>query len=86
MAASPRFKVFTAEKEYIGSTKYVEDAAALVAVQGPGATIRDGHSKIVWTESDPHTPNSPGDGFAAESYDAVAIVVDGRVKTPIPTR
>lgn len=86
MGASPRFKIFTAEKEYIGSTKYVEDAAAIVALNGPGSTIRDGHSKVVWTESDPRIPNSPGDGFAAESYDAVAIVVDGRVTTPIPTR
>jgi hypothetical protein len=80
MGASPRFKIFTADKEYIGSTKYVEDAAAVVALNGDGATIRDGHSKVVWTEG------PSGDGSAAESYDAVAIVVDGRVVTPIPTR
>ncbi len=80
MGASPRFKIFTADNEYIGSTKYVEDAAAVVALNGPGSTIRDGHSKRVWVEG------PAGDGSAAESYDAVAIVVDGRVTTPIPTR
>lgn len=81
MGASPRrFKIFTAEKEYIGSTKYVEDAAAVVALNGPGSTIRDGLVKVVWTEGE------SGDGSAAESYDAVAIIVDGRVKIPIPVR
>jgi hypothetical protein len=70
MAASPRFKVYAADGEYRGSLKYVEDAAALVALLGRGATIRDGHRKVVWTEG--------VDGDAADSYDTVALHVHVR--------
>lgn len=42
MAASPDFKVYH-RNEYRAACKYVEDAAALVAVLGDGAQIRYGH-------------------------------------------
>ena len=67
MAASPRWKVYSAEGEYRAACRYIEDAAALVAALGQrGTTIRLGHraSATVWTDG--------VDGEAAESYDAVA--------------
>lgn len=66
MAATPRYKVYTAGGEYVAACKYPEDAAAILAMRGDGATIRDGHAKsdIVWTEG--------VDGQAGESYDQVA--------------
>lgn len=66
MAASPRWKVYGANGEYRASCKYPEDAGAIVALLGDGATIRDGHrsSKAVWTEG--------VDGTAGDSYDDVA--------------
>ena len=51
MAATPKYKVYL-WSEYRAACKYPEDAAALVAVLGKGATIRIGHSSgaIVWRE------------------------------------
>lgn len=71
MAASPRWKVYSADIEYRAACKYVEDAAALVAMLGDGATIRAGHRRIVWTEGQEAQP-------AAESYDFVYSVVHKR--------
>lgn len=73
MAASPRWKVYSAEGEYVSACRYVEDAAAVVALYGCVATIRDGHREVVWTEGDDK------DGCAADSYDHVADVVRTRV-------
>ena len=66
MAASPRYKVFSESGEYVAACKHAEDAAAIVACYGPGASIRLGHSKAatLYTEQD--------DCLAAESVDAVA--------------
>ena len=62
---------------------YAEDAGSFVAFLGDGATIRKGR-RILWTEGDPcqqypqvgedGTILAPtwGDGYASESYDAVA--------------
>ena len=73
MAATPRWKVYNADGEYIAATKHVEDAAALVALNGNGSTIRDGHSKkdIRWMEGTETFP-------AGESYDRVAISIFNR--------
>lgn len=70
MAATPRWKVFNSSGEYIAATKHVEDAAILVAANGNGSTIRDGHTKadIRWTEGSEDFP-------AGESYDRVSIRV-----------
>ena len=67
--ASPKYKIYTPDNEYIGCVKHPSDAAVLVSVQGDGATIRIGHAKrdIVYTEG--------VDGQAAESYDNVAELI-----------
>ena len=69
MAGSPRFKVYSSANEYVASIKYLEDAAAFVAIQGPGATVRNGHAKkaTIWTEGIT--------GNAYESYDYAAKVM-----------
>jgi hypothetical protein len=73
MASTPRFKIYSAAGEYLAATKYVEEAAAVVALQGQGATIRDGHERkhVVWTEG--------VDGEAFESYDNVCEMVHFRI-------
>lgn len=68
MAASPRFKVYSASGEYIGCAKYAEEAAALVALRGDGATVRLDHKHVVWTEGQE-------DQSAGESYDYAAGVM-----------
>lgn len=73
MAHAPIFKVYSADKEYIASTKYLEDAAALIAsTQSEGATIRYGHNQILWTEGSEEIP-------ASESYDRVAEIARKRI-------
>ena len=73
MAASPQWKVYR-DKEYVASCKYVEDAAAIVACSGEGATIRNGHREadIVWREGAEAI-------VAGESYDVVTETVQARV-------
>lgn len=71
MAASPRFKVFNADGVYVASCKFLEDAAALVAFNGAGAQIRDGHTRIIWSEGSEMQP-------AAESYDYVVKMAQSR--------
>lgn len=66
MAASPRWKVYSKEGEYLASFKHPEDAAVLLEMRGYGTTLRDGHTKVIWTES-PQTESG-------ESYDRVAHV------------
>jgi hypothetical protein len=72
MANSPRWKVYDHTGQYIASTKFIEDAAAVVALRGDGSQIRDGHSVVVWTEG-------KEDQSAGNSYDHVAIVVMDRL-------
>ena len=69
MAGSPQFKVYSSANEYVGSIKYLEDAAAFVSIQGEGATVRNGHAKkhSLWTEG--------VDGNAGESYDEAAVTM-----------
>jgi hypothetical protein len=74
MAASPKLKVYSASGEYLAACHYGEDAAALVSINGEGATIRAGHSKkdIVWTEG--------SEAFeAGNSYDSVAKLISERI-------
>lgn len=70
MAASPVWKVY-AGAEYVASCKYAEDAGALVAFRGDGASIRYRHTMIVWQEG----KEAQG---AAESYDHVAVICHQR--------
>lgn len=71
MSRAPKYKIYSADGEYLAATKRAEEAGAVVALLGVGATIRDGHStkRIVWTEG--------MDGTAGDSYDAVAKKVYG---------
>ena len=66
MGAAPRFKVYTAGGEYVAACKFPEDAAAICAAYGEGATIRDGHARVVFTNG--------AEADAGDSYDAVARV------------
>lgn len=72
MAGTPRYKIYQ-DAEYMAACKYLEDAAALVAIMGAGATIRDGHARadILWTEG----AEKQG---AGESYDYVLDVCTQR--------
>ena len=67
MAGTPPFKVYSAEGSYLASFYVPEHAGMLLAGLGTeGTTIRKGHAKkhTVWTDG--------VDGWANESYDAVA--------------
>ena len=50
MAASPQWKVYDPAGVYQAACKEPEAAAVLASMYGAGATIRLGHSRIVWTE------------------------------------
>jgi len=71
MSSSPKYKVFNAVGEYVACCKHVEDAAAIIASYGDGASIRTGHAK-----KDTVYVNGV-DGNAGDSYDAVARHVYG---------
>lgn len=73
MAATPKFKVFSPDGEYIAACKYPEDAGALASLEGAGATIRTGHARrhIVWTEGI--------DGVAYYSYAVVEKTIRSKI-------
>ena len=72
MASSPIYKVYTADGEYIASVKLPDYGAILLAGLGQtGATIRDGHKRIVFTDM--------VDSDASNSYDEVAKIVYSRM-------
>jgi hypothetical protein len=66
MASAPRFKVYDAQGNYQAACKEPEAAGVLVSFYGDGATIRDGHARVVWREGSEDQP-------ASESYDHVAL-------------
>jgi hypothetical protein len=78
MAASPHLKIYSKTGEYLAACRYPEDAAALVAARGEGATIREGHSPkhTVWTEGKEEHP-------ASESFDFVRDTVRKRIRSRI---
>lgn len=71
MAASPQWKVYDSEGNYQAACKEIPAAACLVSFYGPMATIRNGHTTIVWTEEK--------DGIAADSYDTTHLRILGRI-------
>lgn len=75
MSATPALKIYNSIGVYIAACKHAEDAAAVVAMNGDGATIRDGHSTrdIVWREGSEAKP-------ASESYDFVANIIAERIE------
>ncbi len=70
MAGVPKWKVYRGG-EYIGSTKYAEDAAALVCLS-PWGVVKYDHRIVVWQEGSEEIT-------AAESYDLAADIMRGRV-------
>ncbi len=68
MSGVPNWKVFNPKGQYIASCKHPEDAGAIVACYGKGASIRWGHRKqdTMYTDG--------VDGSAGHSYDIVAEV------------
>ena len=73
MAQSPQFKVYDRNGTYQAACKEPQQAAALMAFLGEGATIRCGHGAIVWREG------RGEDGWACDSYDRVTVTVWDRV-------
>lgn len=73
MAATPRYKIYNPENQYVSACKYPEESAMLAACLGAGATIRDGHAvkDIVWAEGKEKQS-------ASESYDFVAETIARR--------
>ncbi len=67
MARAPKYKIYSAEKEYVACCKRPDDAGAIVALYGDGATIRLGHNTVLWCEGNESQP-------AGESYDYVAEI------------
>jgi hypothetical protein len=64
------FAVHNSSGDRVALIKHGEDAAAFVAIQGDGATVRFGR-KIVWTEG-------AEDISAGESYDQAADMMHER--------
>ena len=72
-ARYPNWKVFTPSGDYVAACHYAEDAAAVVAAYGEGASIR-WHGKsglLAWTDGK--------DGSAGESYDNCAAICNARL-------
>jgi hypothetical protein len=72
MTESLTLKVYQ-QTEYMAALKHAKDAAAMVALYGPGSTIRIGHHLVVWREGEENFS-------AAESYDRVASIVKSRLE------
>ena len=69
MAKAPYWKVYTADGEYIASTKHPFYAAMILAgIGAKGTTIRAGHNKKFTVYAD------FVDGDASNSYDEVAEI------------
>ena len=76
MSRSPVWKIYTEKatgilSEYVGSAKYPEYAAMLVACMGKGATVKLHHDVIVWIEGEEEFS-------ASESYDRAAEMMVAR--------
>ena len=69
MAASPQFKVYDSQGIYQAACKEIEAAACLVSLYGEGATIRDRHGPVLFTEGVDQN----------EGYDQVAALVLSRI-------
>ena len=68
---SPYLKVYNSLGVYVASCKHAEDAAAIVAAYGEGATIRANHKRVLWLEGKEKDT-------AGNSYDIVAETVYSR--------
>jgi len=79
MAATPPLKLFNPRGEFVASFKYAEDAAALLAFYGSGATLRNGHAKKDTLFHEGHEELSAG-----ESYDRAAEIIYARLHDALP--
>jgi len=50
MGASPKWKVYDANNNYVASVRDTDGASLLMDLYGTGSTIRLDHRRIVWTE------------------------------------
>lgn len=73
MAMTPRFKVYDSKGEYIASCKYLEDASALMTINGKLSTIREGHKKVIWTEGKEEV-------LASDTIDGAIKIMSSRIK------
>ncbi len=71
MAASPPIKVYR-NGEYIASTKYFEDAAALAGMS-EGTVVKWLGKKVIWVEG-------KEEALAADSWDDAAQIMQQRVE------
>ena len=70
MAATPVWKIYNEDAEYVAACTYPEDAAALVSITG--GTVRYDHRRTVWTEG--------SEEFSAcQSYDGAASIMRDRL-------
>jgi hypothetical protein len=67
---TPALKVLNPRGEYIAACVHVEDAAALLALNGEGSKIKL-HGRIVYTDGI--------DGHASDSYDAVGRIINNKL-------
>ncbi len=71
MAATPPIKVYR-NGEYVASTKYFEDAAALAGMS-KGTVVKWLGTKVIWVEG-------KEEAFAADSWDDAAEIMRQRVE------
>ena len=76
MANSPRFKVYDADKNYIGCTKGADEAVVLARYKGVGSTVRDGHLTSDTVYDVGRQPFTNEHAAAADIY----VVIDKRAK------
>ena len=71
MAATPRYKVYTADGRYMAACKEPEGAACLMTLYGEGATVRLNHKRVLWTEGKEKQE-------AGNSYDFASLTMQRR--------
>ena len=69
MAASPKYKVYY-KNEYIASTKYSVEAAAVAGMR-KGSIVKFNHRHVVWQEGEEEVD-------AGESWDQAGEIMDNR--------
>lgn len=72
MAKSPDYKVYDSDGNYQAAVKFPVLGVVLAGFLGPGATVRYGHSRIVWTEG-------AEDDKETDSYDEAERLIAKRV-------
>lgn len=71
MSAAPKYKVYDRHGVYQASVKELEAGAFLMLLYTDGATIRLGHTQVLWREGSEEQP-------AGDSYDFCVITAMAR--------